>query len=243
MIIPAIAGILSRHALPLGLKANAAECPWATTTRATFTLLRLDQKCVFATCLHVLTKLRELQRLDQSAEIVGYLVNSAPFGELNTFTLVDHDQLLDVAVFGGLEDTFELPGLQFIDYDSSYLADPVRGDLVAIVGYPAANVSVSRNLADFGYMFIGVIVSSVSELRIVLANEHGDREFCDYTPAHRDQVPLGGLSGSPAFVIRNLQYRFIGIVTDASPGDQTIIISRLGCLNPDGTLDHTRIPR
>jgi hypothetical protein len=163
--------------------------------------------------------------------------------ELNGFTLLDHSKQLDVAVFRGLSDTVQLPGLQFIDYESSYLADPKVGEPVSIVGYPGANVTVTQKRADFGFMHIGFMASCVSEQRIILADEHGDRWFTHYDDPAISRIPLGGLSGSPAFVHRDNLARFVGIVTDASDKDQTIIISRLGCIKRDGTLDHNAIPQ
>jgi hypothetical protein len=187
-----------------------------------------------------------MQKVSPSAEMVAYLTSAPYLVELNGFTLIDKDRLsLDVALFRGLEDIVELPGMRFIDYASSYLPDPAPGEPVCIVGYPGANVAVTRDKADFGFMHIGLRASTVSERQIILADEHGDRRFFDYDDPSRLGTALGGLSGSPAFVIRAQRHRFVGIVTDCSDSEQptghTIIISRLGCINPDGTLEHTAI--
>ncbi len=162
--------------------------------------------------------------------------------ELTGFDLIDSEESLDVAVFRGLEDRVELPGSEFIDFPSSYLADPVPGDHVTVVGYLGANVKVTRRKARFGLMSLDLSASSVSEKRIVLANEHGERQFVHYEDPTCHGIPLGGLSGSPAFVDRSGRARFVGIVTDGSDKDQTLLISRLGCLRPDGTLDRNLIP-
>jgi hypothetical protein len=135
----------------------------------------------------------------------------------------------------------ELPGRQFIDFESSYLADPAVGEPVSVVGYPGAAVTVTQKTADFGFMHIGFMASCVSEQRIILANEHGGRRFTHYDDPTCSRITLGGLSGSPAFVHRDQVPRFVGIVTDSSDKDQTIIISRLGCIKHDGTLDHNAI--
>jgi hypothetical protein len=161
--------------------------------------------------------------------------------EFNTFHLVDESELLDVAVFCGLGNTIELPDHDFINYRSSYLPDPKPGDGVTIVGYPGANITLTPALADLGYMQIGFIASCVSDRRITLADESGQRKFTDYSVPPRPKISFGGLSGSPAFVIRHQRPRFVGILTDADSYD-TIFVSRLGCLNPDGTLDHLSIP-
>lgn len=237
------ARLLSRHALPLGLKANSTEFPWDGARRATFTLLRLGGRHVFVTCAHVLGHLRDMQSVDLSAELVAYLAPAPCMVELNGFTLVDEEaRSLDVAVFRGREDEVHLPGMHFIDYNTSYLADPRVDETVFIVGYPGSNVQVEREYADFGYMFLGLRVSSVSDRQITLANEFGAWCFEDFADVPRDRVDLGGLSGSPAFVIREGRHRFVGIVTECSEEHHTIFISRLGCLNSDGSLNHAFIP-
>jgi hypothetical protein len=242
-----VATLLSKHTLPLGLKASSSNQPWAKTDRATFTLLWTGQRHVFATCFHVLKRLQEMQKMNPLAEIVAYMgipsdLTKTKFAELNGFTLLDYSKRLDVAVFRGLEDTVELPGFHFIDYESSYLADPVVGEPVSIVGYPGVNVTVTQKNAGFGFMHIGLMASCVSEQRIILANEHGGRRFTHYDDPTCSKITLGGLSGSPAFVYRDQIPRFVGVVTDSSDKDQTIIISRLGCIKRDGTLDHNAIP-
>lgn len=141
------ATLLSKHTLPLGIKVKLTDLPWSGVERATFTLLWTGRRHVFLTCFHVLSRLREIQKQNPLAQIVAYLTSAPRLVELNGFTLLDHQQTLDVAIFGGREDIVELPGLQFVDYKSSYLADPMPGDPVSIVGYPGANVTVTYDKA------------------------------------------------------------------------------------------------
>jgi hypothetical protein len=144
-----------------------------------------------------------MQRVNPSAQIVAYLTSAPCLIELPDLTLVDYDERsLDVAVFGASEHTMELPGAKFIDYGSSYLDDPALGEPVIIVGYPGATVAVGPNMADFGFVPIIFRAPSVSHRQITLANEYGDREFLDYDDPNRPRIALGGLSGSPAFVVR-----------------------------------------
>ena len=234
--------LLSRHTLPLGLKGHSHKLPWDGAERATFTLLRAGQRDVLLTCFHVVKRLQEMQAADPSAQIVAYLTSAPRLIEVTGFILVDHDERSDVAVFGALENTLELPGAKFIDYGSSYLTDPAPGEPVIIVGYPGATVAVVPNMADFGFVSIIFAASSVSDRAITLANESGTRKFVDYADPNRSGMQLGGLSGSPAFVVRNNWHRFVGIVTECSERDQTIIISRLGFIKPDGTFDCHAIP-
>lgn len=221
--------------------------PWEKKNWATFSLVRLRERDVFITCNHVYERLLELQEEDLSARIVAYPPGwSFPLVELNTFTLIDREgPSLDVAVFGGLEKRIILPKRRFIDYQNAYLPDPILGESVIISGYPASGLDSSENRMGFGHAFICFRASSITERQIVLANEHGDRNFKHSDDTAKTGVDLGGISGSPAFIIRDKKLRFVGIVTDCSGTsdntDGSIIISRLGCLNQDGSLDHHAI--
>jgi len=241
--LEALAVTLARHTLPLSLKSNSNNAPWHKAERATLTLVSTGQRHVFVTCFHVLRRLEKMRRQDPAAQMAAYMGLNGCVAELTGFGLIDSDErLLDIAVFRGLEDKVSLPSSEFIDYSSSYLADPVPGDFVSIVGYPGANIIVSRNKGLFGFMHLGLPASSVSEKRIVLADEHGSREFVHYDDPAWRSISLGGLSGSPAFVHRDGQARFVGIVTDGSKKDQTVFVSRMGGINEDGTLNRTLIP-
>jgi len=157
--------------------------------------------------------------------------------------LVDSEsEILDVAIFRGQEDRVELPERSFIPYNGSYLADPVKGEYVCIVGYPSENVEVTEGRADLNYMQLIFPISSVSDRHIVLADETGKRRFRDFIEPQKMDVDLGGLSGSAAYVLRNFIYRFVGIVKECHERNNTILISRLGYLNPDGTIDRSRMP-
>jgi hypothetical protein len=255
-LIPAMsdeaAAAMSRYTLSLAIKARSSDMPWVKAQRGSFALVNAGKRDVFVTCFHVLEALRQAKANDPSALLVAYspveLQGRKMLAEYNTFELVDECRSLDVATFRGLLDripTLDLPNREFIDYQASYLDDPRVGEPVISVGYPEANVSISPEMVDLGYMRIGYPASSVSNRYVVLANESGTRQFSDYSEPPRRAVSFGGLSGSPAFVLREQQLRFIGIVSesgDTGTTDDTIFISRLGCLNPDGTLDHHRVP-
>ena len=236
------AHFLACHTLPLGIKRDAQHAPHQVVARATCSLLEISKKHFFVTCAHVLDKLQEIQIEHPNALLAAY--TTAPhFTELYGFSLVDSEsEILDVAIFRGQGDTVELPERSFIPYNGSYLADPVKGEYVCIVGYPSENVEVTEGRADLNYMQLIFPISSVSDRHIVLADETGQRRFRDFIEPQKMGVDLGGLSGSAAYVLRNFIYRFIGIVKECHERDNTILISRLGCLNSDGTVDRSRMP-
>ena len=236
------AHFLACHTLPLGIKQDAKHAPHRVVARATWSLLEIDKKHFFVTCAHVLNKLQEIRVNYPNAQLTAY--TTVPhFTELFGFRLVDSEsKILDVAIFRGQEDRVELPERSFIPYTGSYLADPVKGEYVCIVGYPSDNVEVGEGRADLNYMQLIFPISSLSDRHIVLADETGQRRFKDFFEPQKTGIDLGGLSGSAAYVLRNFIYRFIGIVKECHEQDNTILISRLGCLTSDGTIDRSRMP-
>jgi hypothetical protein len=221
--------------------------PWDPKNWATFSLVRLPERDVCITCNHVYERLLEERQQHPGARIVAYLPEGEfPLVELNTFELIDREgRSLDVAIFGGIDSMINLPSRNFIDYQESYISDPAVGESVMISGYPASGLDASESRIVFGHTFICFRASSISERQIKLANEHGDRTFEHFDDPTKTGANLGGMSGSPAFMVRDGKLGFVGIVTDCSGSsentDGTIIISRLGCLNSDGSLDHQAI--
>jgi len=174
------AHFLACHTLPLGIKKDAQHAPHQVIARATCSLIEIGKKHLFVTCAHVLDKLQEIQAEYPNAQLAAY--TTVPyFTELFGFSLVDSEsEILDVAIFRGQEDRVELPERSFIPYEGSYLADPVIGEHVYIVGYPGENVEVTEGRADLNYMQLIFPISSVSDRHIVLADETGQRHFRDF---------------------------------------------------------------
>ncbi len=236
------AHFIASHTLPLAIKRNAADPPSEVISRATFSLLEIAGRHYFVTCAHVHDKFIEVQCAHPNAQLAAYTTIPS-FAELYGFSLVDYDsKTLDVAIYRGQEERIALPSRFFIPYEGSYLPDPQIGEMVCIVGYPRENIDVTATQAALDYLQIIFPISSVSDRHVVLADETGGRKLVDLFEPSKDPIDLGGLSGSAAYVLRNAHYRFIGIVKECRQTDQTILISRLGCLGSDGRIDRLRMP-
>lgn len=237
------AAYFSAYTLPLGLKAKSTNMPWDETRRGTFSLINAGERKVMVTCYHVWEALERLRSSNADAQLVGYFISALGLVEVFGFRLIDQEKsVLDVAVFVGHEEPLEIPDRKFIDFQGNYCPDVVVGDQVLVVGYPGHGTSITPKIADFGYTHLLLPASAVSPDRIVLADEQGQRVFTHYDDPQCDHMDLGGLSGSPAFVLRDQRYFFAGIVIECSERDQTMMVSRLGCLRPDGTLDPAMLP-
>ena len=239
---PETAHFLACHTLPLALKNSSKDEPYEVVSRATFSLVELGGNHFFVTCAHVWEKFQEMQTEYPGAELAAY--TTVPrFTELFGFRLIDvESDVLDVAIFRGQEARVDLPGRSFIPYEGSYLSDPKIGDPVCIVGYPKETVEVVPGRAYLNYTQLVLEASSISDRHIILADEKGNRVFQDFMDPGVTQLGLGGLSGSAAYVLRDSIYRFVGIVKECQELNHTIVISRLSCLNSDGTIDRSRMP-
>ena len=239
---PETAHFLACHTLPLGIKEDAIHPRHQVIARATFSLIEISGNHFFVTCAHVLERFQEIQAKYPNAQPAAY--TTVPyFTELSGFRLIDSEsKILDVAIFKGQLDRVELPERNFIPYKGSYLADPRVGEYVCIVGYPRDNIEVTVGRAELNYMQLILPISSVSDRHVVLADETGERQFHDFFEPQNAGIDLGGLSGSAAYVLRDAIYRFIGIVKECHEQDHTILISLLGCLASDGTIDRSRMP-
>lgn len=245
----AAANFISRSVIPIGITLRSDAMPWEKTIRATASLIRLAERDVFVTNCHVWEEFKTLKALYPDARIVGYWIDkiTKTLVIIYPFNLIDKERTsLDVAIFRGQENRILIPRMRFIEYDASYLPDPRVGEPVIIVGYPAANIEVNELECNFGYVYLVLRCSSVSDRQISCVDERRTRIFVDYFKDNSVGIVLGGLSGSAAYILRDRQLRFAGIVTECSDtsvaADQTICVARLGCINPDGTLDHASIP-
>ena len=232
----------SRCCLPLGIKLQPSHKPHQIVHRATMTLLSVGDTHCAVTCSHVYEKLVSLKTRHHEAAIVGYLMGIRNLVELKYPRLIDQDvRTLDVAILGGTSEKSLLPGKWFIDYNESILRDPKEGEPVTIVGYPAEDTEIVENVrASFAYTHLVFPISSVSDRQIILADGSGTRRRKYYGEGVPGPMGWAGISGSPAFVIRDSLARFVGIFKEEKSG--TVIISRLGCIGSGGYLDRSLMP-
>jgi hypothetical protein len=105
------------------------------------------------------------------------------------------------------------------------------GEPATIVGFPGQGRHAFETFGLFEPHPIGMLVTTVSDRRIVLADERGTVRFVrngQYLE-EGEGVALGGFSGSPAFgMTRGGELYLIGVVSDGT--------ERLGCAGEPGQL-------
>lgn len=96
------------------------------------------------------------------------------------------------------------------------------GEPVTIIGFPGQGRHAFETFGLFEPHPIGMLVTSVSDRRVVLADERGTMRFERHGRHVEEGIQLGGFSGSPAFGMTFAgELYLMGIVSDGS--------ERLGC--------------
>jgi len=127
---------------------------------------------------------------------------------------------------------------------------PRTGEALSLIGYPGILRKACEDRGSFSPVGIGYTISSVSERQIILADEHGDRKIEGNQFTSPNEIPLGGFSGSPGYIVREDGLHFAGLLRAGSksindspislPG--VIFLSPVQLLTSAGTLDRTRMP-
>jgi hypothetical protein len=204
------------------------------------------------TAQHVIESWREMERTEGNAI---FAVNVGPGNTiaLPHLQVIDEEKdFLDLAIleFPQLESCGTPCQKRYFPIRSFPPPLPMVGEALSLVGYPGMLRKTSEHRGSFSPVSIGYTISTVSERQIILADERGDRKIIGDQFSKAEEVPLGGFSGSPAFIIRQEGAHIAGFLRAGSksvdnlpinlPG--VIFVSPAICLNPDGTLDRGRMP-
>jgi len=208
----------------------------------TVTLLELKEKPIAITCSHVLDEYRKISR---DTEVV-FQIGNLDFNPLER--IIDEYSELDLVSIDlkGL-DLNELKGAE--DINSSLFAPTSwppgkmkAGDFVAFGGYPGTwRQSVSWNELIFDSYSSGACpVASVQENYFVCQFERD--YWVETMNAHghngMDLHNLGGLSGGPVFILRELFWEIVGIIYEFSSAFDLMYVRMLQVINEEGMIIH-----
>jgi hypothetical protein len=205
----------------------------------TATLLNLNGRRIALTCSHVLKGYRKIHGNANTNFQIGFL-------ELNPLDrIIDESPDLDLV-------TIDLEGLSLRKFTndegiSTHFFIPVRwppapvkkGDFVAFGGFPGLwreNLSWHELLFD-SWSCGATEVTSVSQDYFVCQFE---REFwvASFNLLGRNGLELhkiGGLSGSPVFIHRNIYWELVGVVYEFSESFDLMYARPTSLLREDGT--------
>jgi hypothetical protein len=119
---------------------------------------------------------------------------------------------------------------------------PKIGDVVAIIGFAGTGRILSRDqMAGWSISFLGYSVSGVTPRDITLAPERKDDRMS--YDENWNKIPhgnIGGMSGSPAFLLKQQGApQLIGFLRAGKTSDDFIFLTPARFLQPDGKLQST----
>jgi hypothetical protein len=209
-----------------------------------------DTHWLLITAQHVIQKFRDVQK-DKGSAYLSITVGPGNTIALPVIQVIDEEaKYLDLAIlnFPNLMTTKGPCDKMYFPYRTA--PPPVAGQPISIVGFPNILTQAHEGYGTFEPSSIGYTATSVSERQIVLADEKGDRRIISRDFKKPSDLPLGGFSGSPGYVVRERQLELVGILRAGSkdtanqksllPG--VIFLTPLTYLKNDGTLDRSQMP-
>jgi len=192
-----------------GLKVNSG----------TISLVDLGHGPVGITCFHVMSYFKKL--LKESSKAVFQVAN-LKFNPLSQ--IISEDETLDLITLKFTEkqaktisDDGEI-GTCFFQPHSWPPNKIKEGEFIAFGGFPGVwRQQLSTDEFMFDTFSSGASpISAVGENHFVCQFER-ENWINSFNPYHRDELhDLGGLSGSPVFIKRNLYWEFVGIIYEFS---------------------------
>ena len=208
-------------------------------TNATVTLIDLGTGPLGLTCAHVLAGYREMrQQFDNAVFQVGN-VDLDPLQQL-----VTEDTDLDLAIF-----RFSKQQISALTSESgigscvfcpvSWPSAPVKvGDFVAFGGFPGS----LRELLSFDELAFPSWSSGASRVKAVTDDRFScvfEREYwvSSFGQQHHMKLrDLGGMSGGPAFIKRDLYWDFAGLIYEFSKEFDIMFFRPASLFASDGTI-------
>lgn len=205
--------------------------------RGTCALVDTGELKAFVTCEHVWTAWRKYKDKHPSAVLLVGLGNGVPLN-LSDAKLIDCDKDLDLAVIRAEVSPQQLRTKRFFRIAEWPIRRASVGDVVAIVGFPGKDrESFGPHVTGWGLEFLGYGVSSVSERQITLAPERNDRSSHDENWNEIPHGNIGGMSGSPAFLLTiDRMPSLVGFVKEGKTSDGFIFLASGNYLQPNGIL-------
>ena len=234
----------SRFCMAIFAAPNRNARPSDLTVNGSATLVELPSGKVLLTALHVWDGLREYKQKNPSAVLAAQTRSGGRSLTLGPLKLVGANQQLDIAaVVTTRSNHIESDGKFFFKPKTWPPEPPLRGDWILIYGFPAAQrVPKTEDITFYGVAIIGR-VSSISELRFILAAEDEPRILERTAEDVPDLSVLGGMSGSPAFKLTSDGLSLVGILCQTLEGRaDSIMCSRVDYVTETGTLDSSRLP-
>ena len=243
---------LSRWALsfsvPLVLLPSSTSGQAEILHSASGSLIDTGKKLLLLTCEHVWGKFADYCADNPEAAIAVGRGKTSVGSIITNIPVIERSELLDLAILDFTEhNVFEETQQDFAQISTWPPARPAVGDRVVLTGFPGTAkrpIDEGANL-QFNAATIITPVSAVNDRHFVLADEKQVRRMwvrSDLVPNYR--VFFGGMSGGPAFVLRDGRYEFAGVLRAGPETDprEFFFVSHADFVTTDGKIDWPTIP-
>jgi len=202
----------------------------------TATLLELGSKKVAITCAHVLEKYTDLRRSERKAI---FQIGNIKLDPISQLIAEDHKtDLATILLSDEQAGVMEKNGRQFflpVSWPPGLIKE---GDWVALGGYPGIlRKQVSWNELDLiGYSVGATPVTSVTEEKLGCRFERERWVWGYRSEGMREPENLGGLSGGPAFILRQLHWELAGIMFEFSASFDIMFLRPAHMIHENGSI-------
>jgi hypothetical protein len=206
---------------------------------ATVALIDTGSKKLLITCAHVWHEFLDYRQGVPTARLYTIFANGFGFPIHLADEPLDVDQGIDLAVFEAKPENWDMGHKEFYRIDRWPIPKAKNGDPLIFLGFPGAARDTLSGFGNFQYASFGMIVSDVSDRKLVIVGRHSDGQLLDNFGNKVPPMSVGGLSGSPAYV-RDGKARFLltGFVQMGRTSSDDIFLTHASFLNRDGTLRH-----
>ena len=195
------------------------------------------------TAEHVIRKIDALRGKSKIVVLLGG-AGAAPIN-ITDWPVIDRSQLVDICTIG-IPETFSPSEInkQFFQVKNWPPRLAEVEDRVIIVGYPAAHRASHGKTLNTRYLPIQDFVTDVGPRRFTVADEFGTREIAINPEKLEFPDHVGGMSGSPAFRVNEIDApEMLGVFSEGSDGLRgTYFCAHANFLNADGKLAQSRLP-
>lgn len=229
---------LLHHCAPVFFLPEQGALPGTIKNNGTLALIDGGQRTFLVTCCHVWDGFIDYRNRVSTARLASVFADG--FGApilLAEERLIDCDRELDLAVFEASPADWNCGHKEFYRPDRWPIPCAKQGSPIAFVGFAGAGRHAQGAIGDFRYSAFGLTVTSSSDRKMVLAMDQSHGQLRDNDGQPTSAMPMGGLSGSPAYV-RSMTGRFslAGFVQMGQTSDDDIFLTHASFLNQDGTL-------
>ena len=229
---------LARFCAPIGwLPSISAPTTLLEGKSATCALVDTGRIKVFVTCEHVWSDWTSYKNENPDAELLVGLDDGVPH-ILTNAELLSSKRDCDLAVVKAEVNPQQMRTKAFYRIEGWPIPQPKVGDIVAIIGFPGTGRILSGDhAAGWSINSLGYRVSGVTPESITLAPEKKDRMSYDENGNEIPHGKIGGMSGSPAFLLtKEGSPLLVGFLYEGNTSDNFIFLTHAHHLQPDGTL-------